>query len=281
MRVNFEYDMHLQYENRALKARIKELENAVRQLRQNREHWFQVYGDMEKEHKKVVERKQGEIRRLQKLCKKTAIAYEQMHEKYLEQLHLRYAAESALEEEKGKNQKLRAQLNRDYENSSIPSSKSLRPKKVANIREKTGRKPGDLIKIQLRDGTQYSCTGVVDFLQPILDEYLNDYPEVPILLRGDSGFATPVLYKQCEENGTSYVIRLKENGILREKASYLVNELDEITRNNKVDYAVVYGGFMYKASSWAYERRVVSKVEKPENQMVYMFVTNMDSSPPI
>ena len=29
---------------------------------------------------------------------------------------------------------------------------------------------GDLIKIQLRDGTQYSCTGVVDFLQPVLDE---------------------------------------------------------------------------------------------------------------
>lgn len=135
MRVHFEYDMHLQYENRALKARIRELEsgaayvrmqeecekrcremerevrkltteleNAVRQLRQNREHWFQVYGDMEKEHKKVVERKQGEIRRLQKLCEKTAIAYEQMHEKYLEQLHLRYAAESALEEEKGKKQ---------------------------------------------------------------------------------------------------------------------------------------------------------------------------------
>ena len=35
---------------------------------------------------------------------------------------------------------------------------------------------GDLIKIQLRDGTQYSCTGVVDFLQPVLDEYLHDYP---------------------------------------------------------------------------------------------------------
>lgn len=76
---------------------------------------------------------------------------------------------------------------------------------------------GDLIKIQLRDGTQYSCTGVADFLQPILDEYLNDYPTIRILLRGDSGFATPDLYKQCEENGTSYVIRLKENGILREK----------------------------------------------------------------
>ena len=141
---------------------------------------------------------------------------------------------------------------------------------------------GDLIKIQLRDGTQYSCTGVVDFLQPVLDEYLHDYPEIPILLRGDSGFSTPDLYKQCEENGTSYVIRLKENGILRGKASYLVDELDEITRNNKVDYTVVYGEFMYKAKSWPYERRVVCKVEKPENQMVYMYtfvVTNMDSSP--
>lgn len=108
---------------------------------------------------------------------------------------------------------------------------------------------GDLIEIQLRDGTQYSCTRVVDFLQPVLDEYLHDYPEIPILLRGDSGFSTPDLYKQCEKNGTSYVTQLKENGILREKASYLVDELDEITRNNKVDYAVVYGEFMYKAKS--------------------------------
>ncbi len=141
---------------------------------------------------------------------------------------------------------------------------------------------GDLIKIQLRDGAQYSCTGVVDFLRPVLDEYLNVYPAIRILLRGDSGFATPDLYKQCEENGTSYVIRLKENGILREKASHLVDELDEITKNNKVDYAAVYGEFMYKAGSWPYERRVVCKVEKPENQMVYMYtfvVTNMDSSP--
>ena len=141
---------------------------------------------------------------------------------------------------------------------------------------------GDLIKIQLRDGTKYSCTGVVDFLQAILDEYLEDYPSIKLLLRGDSGFATPELYKQCEENGTSYVIRLKENSVLREKASFLVDELDEITKDNKVDYAVTYGEFMYQAGPWPYPRRVVCKVEKPENQMVYMYtfiVTNMDSSP--
>ena len=78
------------------------------------------------------------------------------------------------------------------------------------------------------------------------------------------------------------MIRLKENATLRYKASYLVDELDEITKNNKVDYVVVYGEFMYQAGPWPYERRVVCKVEKPENQMTYMYtfiVTSMESSP--
>ena len=159
--------------------------------------------------------------------------------------------------------------------------------------------------IHFRNETLLSCnldpekiSGFEERYLKILETARKEYEDIPanayykdgynLFLRMEkymqNRFATPVLYKQCEENGTSYVIRLKENGILREKASYLVNELDKITRNNKVDYAVVYGGFMYKASSWAYERRVVCKVEKPENQMVYIYtfiVTNMDSSPPI
>lgn len=141
---------------------------------------------------------------------------------------------------------------------------------------------GDLLKIELRNGTDYSCTGVTDFLQPLLDEFLTEYPEIPLLLRGDSGFATPELYKQCETNGTSYVIRLKENCSLRKLASDIEDCLFELTKNDKVSYAAAYGDFMYQAGSWDYKRRVVCKVEKPANQLVHMFtflVTNMDSSP--
>lgn len=140
---------------------------------------------------------------------------------------------------------------------------------------------GDLLKIQLRNGTDYSCTGVVDFLQPLLDEFLTDYPDIPLLLRGDSGFATPALYTQCEKNGTSYVIRLKENRILRALASDIEEELIEKTKHDKVSYAAAYGEFLYQAGSWDYPRRVVCKVEKPTDQLVHMFtflVTNMDSS---
>ena len=57
-----------------------------------------------------------------------------------------------------------------------------------------------------------------------------------LLLRGDSGFTKPELYHQCETNGVSYAIRLKENGNLRRLASYIDEQLTEITKD---DYAAL------------------------------------------
>jgi len=139
----------------------------------------------------------------------------------------------------------------------------------------------DLLRTGLRKGSDYSSKDVCEFMQPLFDEYLNDYPGISLLLRGDSGFATPGLYEQCENNGASYVIRLKENATLRKIAGDLDAELTEITRYNIIDYAVVYGEFYYQANSWDYPRRVVCKVEKPAGQMAHLntfIVTNMDSS---
>ena len=76
-----------------------------------------------------------------------------------------------------------------------------------------------------------------------------------ISLRGDSGFAAPEIYDLAETHGCSYAIRLKMNSNLRSSASYVEADLDELTKDNKVDYAVCYGEFMYKASSWKYARR--------------------------
>lgn len=141
---------------------------------------------------------------------------------------------------------------------------------------------GDLLKIALRDGNVYSSNGVVEFLQPLLDEFAENCPDIPLFLRGDSGFATPELYRQCEENGISYAIRLKENRVLRKLAADAEAALTEKTRSNMVDYAVEYGEFLYQADTWDYPRRVVFKIEKPYGQMIHMYtfiVTNMDSAP--
>lgn len=141
---------------------------------------------------------------------------------------------------------------------------------------------GDLLKAMLRPGTVYTSTDCCEFLKPLLMEYLEDYPDVSLYLRGDSGFACPDLFELLETNGTSYAIRLKVNSTLTYLAESLEKELDEITANNKVDYTVVYGEFRYAAASWGQTRRVIVKVEKPAGQLVYMqtfIVTNMDLKP--
>lgn len=141
---------------------------------------------------------------------------------------------------------------------------------------------GDLLKAELRAGNAYSCTGVVDFMQPLLNEFQQDYPNIALFMRGDSGFATPDLYMQAETNGVSYAIRLKVNPNLHRLAKYAEDQLSELTYSNKMDYAVVYDEFEYQAASWEYPRRVVVKVEKPANQFFYQYafiVTNMDLPP--
>ncbi len=141
---------------------------------------------------------------------------------------------------------------------------------------------GDLLKVELRPGTQYCSKGAAAFMLPLLEEYQRDYPETALFARGDSGFATDELYSLFETNGTSYVIRLKENPVLRRLAEALDSELYDLTQEDAVSYAVVYGEFMYKAGSWDYPRRIVCKVEKPYGQMLHkhiFVVTNMDSSP--
>jgi len=141
---------------------------------------------------------------------------------------------------------------------------------------------GDLLKAELRKGTDYCCKGIAQFMQPLLDEYQNNYPDIKMFMRGDSGYATPELFTQCETNGVSYVIKLKNNKALNRLASEFVDELNEITKENILDYAVVYGEFEYQAMSWEYPRRVICKAEKPFGQMFTMIsflVTNMDLSP--
>lgn len=65
----------------------------------------------------------------------------------------------------------------------------------------------------------------VDFLKLLLDEFNRYYPDIPLYLRGDSGFADIMIYEALESNGVSYVIRMKENRRLHSTASFIGDEL--------------------------------------------------------
>lgn len=141
---------------------------------------------------------------------------------------------------------------------------------------------GDLLKMELRDGTHYCSKDADKFMIPLMQEYRKKYPSLPLYLRGDSGFAAPELYEACEANACRYAIRLKNNSTLIKLAEYKEKDLRQVTSRNMIDYAVTYGEFMYQANTWSHPRRVVFKIEKPANQMIFMYtfiVTDMESEP--
>ena len=173
MRLSFEYMTYLQYTNKALEKEVEELrsrkafvrlrddyeklleerDRMIRELRhelaelraqmvKNRNHWFEVAEDVrnegEKEAARLFRKLKREEQRNQGLERQLTAAEEKIRSQRKEL----YCVKTELEEEKGKNQKLMAQFNRDHENSSIPSSRSAHRKKIANTRDKTGRRPG-------------------------------------------------------------------------------------------------------------------------------------------
>ena len=112
---------------------------------------------------------------------------------------------------------------------------------------------GDFLKAKLRSGNQYTSNGVKEFLKPLLEHYNQTIPTTDILVRGDSGFATPDVYELCEEYDAHFVVRLKHNNNLYR----LAEEFVLVDNNHPWDeIEVYYRSVSYQATSWTKPRRV-------------------------
>lgn len=137
------YKKLLRFHNKEMKRMKYELSKAHSETVTVRKYWSEVMDDLEKEYQKEVRRLLTEIEHLKKENLKLAGQCDEAKDKYRERNREYYAIAAELLEEREKNKKLTAQVNRDFENSSIPSSmQKAGRKKIPNSREKTGRKPG-------------------------------------------------------------------------------------------------------------------------------------------
>ena len=142
VRMEQEFRKQLREKDTIIKRMEQELACSRRETVTVRNQWFAIFEDMQKESDLQAKKYRKEIEKLNKKLLKAEKKNNDLMDKVTQQRRHIYKLETELEDEKGKNLKLKAQLNRDYENSSIPSSKAVCRKKIANSREKTGRKPG-------------------------------------------------------------------------------------------------------------------------------------------
>ena len=133
---------HLAIKDREIKKLKRELADAHSQVVTVRKNWAGIVDDLEEEHAKAMLKKDREIEALKKELLETQIMFDAGKDKYSDMAKVLYQVRTELEEEQGKVLKLKAQINRDYENSSKPSSQKPNHKKIENNREATGRRPG-------------------------------------------------------------------------------------------------------------------------------------------
>jgi hypothetical protein len=133
---------------------------------------------------------------------------------------------------------------------------------------------------RLREANHDAAFGSLEEIRRIVAQIRAAWPEVKIILRGDSGFCRNELMSWCENNGVKFIFGLARNQRLRK---IIGAEMHEATQQWKQTGkpARVFSEFPYqtkktKKGGWERERRVVAKAEHIDGKENPRFVvTNL------
>jgi hypothetical protein len=119
-----------------------------------------------------------------------------------------------------------------------------------------------LLCARLRVASEDPATGVVEELKRIVGKLRQAWPEVRIVVRGDSGFCRDEIMNFCENNEKmDYVLGLAKNERLKKEIEVEMAQAQQL-HNSSGAAARVFKDFRYRTlKSWSRERRVVGKAE--------------------
>jgi hypothetical protein len=139
-----------------------------------------------------------------------------------------------------------------------------------------------LLCARLRSSNIDASSGSVEELQRIVAQIRAVWPQVHIVVRGDSGFCREELMSWCEAQGVDYLLGLAKNDRLK---ADIAKEMEEA----KAQYqetgraARLFKEFVYQTrKSWSCTRRVVAKaehLEKGENPRFVVTSLNREAWP--
>ena len=113
----------------------------------------------------------------------------------------------------------------------------------------------------LRPSNIDACAGTIEQLQRIVPKLRAAWPDVRIVIRGDSGFCREPIMRWCEEHGVNYLFGLAKNKrLIRAIGKELHEAQQHFAQTGQA--ARVFRDFTYRTKkSWSKERRVVGKAE--------------------
>jgi len=118
-----------------------------------------------------------------------------------------------------------------------------------------------LLCAKLRPADIDAAAGTVPELRRIVAHIRERWPDVSIVLRGDSGFCREAIMRWCEENGVDYILGLAKNERLKAAIAAEMQQAKAAFERTG-EAARVFNDFTYQTrKSWSRPRRVVGKAE--------------------
>lgn len=114
---------------------------------------------------------------------------------------------------------------------------------------------------KLRPSNIDASAGSLSVLRRIVEQIREHWPQVRIIVRGDSGFCREHLMRWCENNGVDYILGLAKNARLRRAIGQPMHEAKQWCAQTG-QAARVFTDLDYRTrKSWSRSRRVVAKAE--------------------
>ncbi|MDH4209249.1 MAG: IS1380 family transposase [Anaerolineae bacterium] len=117
-----------------------------------------------------------------------------------------------------------------------------------------------LVAIVLRPGNSPAKHGAFGLLRTLLRQLRRAFPDTPVRVRVDGGFAGNDWLDFLEAKRVEYVVGLANNPRLERRAGRLLGEAYGLSKySGRTEH--VYGETRYAAQSWSHRRRVIIKAE--------------------
>lgn len=137
---------------------------------------------------------------------------------------------------------------------------------------------GKLITTILREGKRPSGKEIVMILKRIVQRIRQAWPDVGIIIRGDSHYACPEVFDFCDQFNLFFVLGLTGRAPMNRKVEGLVERAKTLflQKNRPVK---LFTEFVHQAASWSTPQRVICKVEySDKGQNIRFIVTDLVNS---